>query len=360
MKECQIAVVGAGPAGLAAAIAAAGAGCPVLLLERSNHLGGQLIKQTHKFFGSRAEYAGERGVDIARLLAAEAASLPGVEIWQDATVLGYYQDGAVTVRRGGEFAVVKPRKLVVATGAAEKSLAFANNDLPGICGAGAIQTLMNVHGVLPGDRFLVVGAGNIGVIVAYQLLQAGVEVAAIVEAAPQVGCYWVHAAKVERCGVPILTSHSVKCAHGRETLEGVTVQALDADWRPVAGSEKEFAVDGMCLAVGLSPLAELLWQAGCRMSHVPELGGHVPLRDANMRTTNPNIYVAGDVAGVEEASAAMVAGKIAGLAAAAELGATGLKGKLAEAKFQLKALRAGPVGGKIRAGIAKIMLPEVG
>ena len=88
----------------------------------------------------------------------------------------------------------------------KKNLAFPNNDLPGIYGAGAVQTLMNVYGVLPGKRMLMVGAGNIGVIVAYQLLQAGVDVAGIIEAAPKIGGYWVHAAKVQRASVPIYTS----------------------------------------------------------------------------------------------------------------------------------------------------------
>lgn len=355
-----MAVVGGGPAGLMAALSAATSGVGVLLLERSPHLGGQLVKQTHKFFGSKAEYAGERGVDIARLLVNEVRSLPGIEVWTDATVLGHYPDGVITVKRGGEFATIRPAKLVVATGAAEKNLVFPNNDLPGIYGAGAIQTLMNVYGVLPGKRFAVVGAGNIGVIVAYQLLQAGVEVAAIIEAAPRPGCYQVHAAKVERCGVPILTRQTIKYAYGRDTLEGVVAWELDERWRPLPGSEKELAVDGLCLAVGLSPLAELLWQADCLMAFAPELGGHVPLRDGNMRTSHPDIFVAGDVAGIEEASTAMVEGKIAGLAAVAALGAGGVKGRLAEAKLQLAALRAGPVGDKIRAGLARVGLGEAG
>ncbi len=364
MTKTDIAIVGAGPAGLVAALHAARAGQRVLLLERFPHLGGQLIKQTHKFFGSKSEYAGERGVDIARTLIGEVGAADRVTVWNDATVLGYYPDGVLTVRHDGEFRTVLPKKLIVATGAAEKSLVFPNNDLPGIYGAGAVQTLMNVHGVLPGRRLLMVGAGNIGVIVAYQLLQAGVEVAAIVEAGPAVGCYQVHAAKVARCGVPIYTSHTVTWASGGRSLEGAVICRLDGGGKPVAGSEKEFAVDGMCLAVGLSPLTELLWQAGCRMCYVPELGGNIPLRDDDLLTSHPDIYIAGDVAGVEEASTAMVEGKIAGLAAASALGAgaAAVRQELAAAKAQLTALRAGPLCAKIRKGLqqaAKTTLAEV-
>ena len=121
----------------------------------------------------------------------------------------------------------KPKKVVVATGALEKLIPFLGNDLPGVYGAGAVQTLMNVYGVKPAKRVLMVGAGNIGLIVSYQLLQAGVDVVAIVEFAPKVGGYWVHAAKVRRLGVPIYLRHTVKRAIGESAVEGAVIQAVD-------------------------------------------------------------------------------------------------------------------------------------
>ena len=357
----DIAIVGAGPAGLMAAIKSGQAGGKVLVLERANYLGGQLVKQTHKFFGSKSEYAGERGVDIAEMLVKQAQANPNVTTWNNATVLGYYQeDGVLTVKHHNEFITIKAKKIIIATGASEKTLAFPGNDLPGVFGAGAVQTLMNVHGVMPGKRLLIVGAGNIGLIVAYQLLQAGVEVAGIVEAASTIGGYLVHAAKIRRAGIPIYISHTIKKAYGSPTLAGATVCQLDTNWQQIPGTEFDIVADGLCLAVGLTPLAELLWQAGCTMSYIPELGGYVPLRDANQLTTNPSIYIAGDVAGVEEASAAMVEGKLAGLAAAASLGLTHAKldQEYADAHNQLSALRAGSVSAKIRAGLAKATLGQ--
>ena len=360
MREADIAVVGAGPAGLMAAIQSAKMGAKVLLLERAEELGGQLIKQTHKFFGSREEYAGERGFEIARKLMVQLAQCSNVTVWKDATALGYYPDGVLSVKKGGAFCLVKPRKLIVATGASEKTLAFPNNDLPGIYGAGAVQTLMNVYGVKPAEKVLMVGAGNIGVIVAYQLLQAGVEVVAIIEAAPKIGAYWVHASKIQRCGVPILTRHTIKHAYGADRLNGVTVCQLDEKWSQIPGTERDFAVDGLCLAVGLSPLTELLWQAGCKMEFVPELGGYVPWRNADLLTTHHNIYVAGDVAGVEEASAAMVEGKLAGLAAAFSLHyqSENFAAFYHEAKTQLNALRSAPVSARVCHGLCKVQLEE--
>lgn len=358
VRKTDVAVVGAGPAGLSAAAAAAQAGARVVLIDRSEWCGGQLIKQTHAFFGSERQYASVRGIEIARLLTEIVQNLPNAEVMTGCTALGYYpDDGVLGLEKEGRFLKLKPKCLIVATGASERALAFPNNDLPGVYGAGAVQTLMNVYGVLPGRRVLMVGAGNIGLIVSYQLVQAGAEVAAIVEAAPKIGGYLVHAAKVRRLGVPILTSHTVKEAHGTDCVEGATIWELDGAFSPVPGTERRLEVDVICIAVGLSPLAELLWQAGCAMEYVPELGGHVPLRNEFMETSVKGVYVAGDVAGVEEASSAMVEGRLAGLAAAKSLGCgreEDLARQIEEAQKELAALRSGPVGEKIRRGLARV------
>ncbi|WP_333870653.1 NAD(P)/FAD-dependent oxidoreductase [Desulforamulus putei] len=358
MKHTEIAIVGGGPAGLAAALNAAKLGARIHLIDRNDYLGGQLIKQTHRFFGSKEQRASERGIDIARELANQVTASKNIQVMTEATALGYYEDGVLLVEQHKKIFAIKPERLIIATGGAEKTLLFPNNDLPGVYGAGAVQTLVNVFGVKPGKRVLMVGAGNIGVIVSYQLLQAGVEVAAIIEAAPRIGAYWVHASKVVRAGVPIYTRHTIQRAHGHREVTGATVVQLDENWQPVPGTEKEFDVDVICLSVGLTPLTELLWQAGCRMVFVPELGGNVPLRNEHLETSVPGIYVAGDVAGIEEASAAMMEGALAGLNAAASLGYTteslGLDRRNILA--QLEGLRSGPVGEKIRKGLAQALL----
>ncbi|SHM29919.1 sarcosine oxidase subunit alpha [Caldanaerovirga acetigignens] len=361
MKQAQIAVIGGGPAGLMAALAAAEMGASVTLIDRNSRLGGQLVKQTHKFFGSERQYASVRGIEIAEILSEKIKENPKIKVMLDSTVVAYYPDDGVLGIEVEEkkWVKMKAERIVVATGASEKFLLFENNDLPGIYGAGAVQTLMNEHGVLPGKNVLMVGAGNIGLIVSYQLMQAGVNVKAIIDAAPTIGGYWVHASKVARLGVPILTSYTVKAAYPNKmtgALERAVIWKLDENWKPVPGTEKVFNVDVMCIAVGLSPLAELLWQAGCRMKYVPELGGHVPVRNENMETTVPGIYVAGDVAGVEEASSAMMEGRLAGLSAAQSLGYDdgSCEEKKAEVKRELENLRSGPVGEKIRKGLSKL------
>lgn len=360
VKQTEILVIGGGPAGLCAAAAAAELGAQVLILERDSKLGGQLVKQTHKFFGSKKQYAGDRGIHIGEFLLEQVETNPKVEVWSDATCLGIYEDGVVTAEKDDQHIKIKPERIIVATGAAEKALMFPNNDLPGIYGAGAVQTLMNVAGVVPGKRVLMVGAGNIGLIVSYQLLQAGVEVAGVVEAAPHIGGYLVHASKIRRAGVPILTSHTVKEAYGDGTLEGVIICQLDDKWQPIPGTEQDIKCDVMCLAVGLSPLTELCWQAECEMKYIPELSGHVPVRTEYLETTRPGLYVAGDVGGVEEASSAMVEGRLSGISAALSLGygkdaAPELQ---AEALKELDELRSGPAGEKVMKGILKLLGKE--
>lgn len=356
MKDVELLVVGGGPAGLSAAATAAEAGANVLLCDRNFRLGGQLIKQTHKFFGSEKQHAKTRGFRIAAELETSLA-VPGnpAETWTEATVVGLYPDRVAGVLHGDRYEKVRFRACVLCPGAGERYLAFENNDLPGIVGAGAVQTLMNVHGVLPGKKVVMVGSGNIGLIVAYQLLQAGVKVEAVLEAAPKIGGYKVHAAKLARLGIPIRTQTSVVRAEGSDHVERVVVAALDSAWNPVPGTEETLACDALCVAVGLTPLHQLAAMAGAQMKYVPELGGMVPLLDSAKETSVPGLFCAGDASGIEEASAAIVGGRLAGLSAARFLGKPHPEdSRLREdLTTQLRILRSGPFGAKIRAGAAK-------
>lgn len=353
LGHVSLAVVGAGPAGLSAAIAAGRLGVESTVIDENDVAGGQLIKQTHMFFGSRDHYARTRGIDIGRELLTELESLPA-SLLLGTTVLGHYADGTLSLLRDGRHFRLSADCVILATGASENMLAFENCDLPGVYGAGAVQTLMNVSGVVPGERVLMIGAGNIGLIVSYQLLQAGADVAAVIEASPEVGGYHVHAAKIRRAGVPILTSHTVLRALGDERVEGATISRVDERWQPVEGTEETLDVDTICLAVGLTPNCELAFQRGCEESYVSELGGRVAAHDADLATTVPGVFIAGDASGIEEASTAMLEGRLAGLAAAGRLlpraGRERIVAMKAGAREDLRLLRAGPFGEKPRIG----------
>ncbi|UCD19815.1 MAG: FAD-dependent oxidoreductase [candidate division WOR-3 bacterium] len=310
-KTIDICVVGGGPAGLQAAIVVKELGGNVLIVDDNPILGGQLIKQTHKFFGSKLHYCGVRGIDIATIFSNRVQDL-GIEVINDATVVGYYDHDTLGILRHDNLFSLKAERYIFATGASENMLAFDNADLPGVYGAGAVQTMMNVYGVVPGKRALVVGSGNIGLIVPYQLLQAGVEVAAIVEIMTKFGGYYVHAAKIKRAGVPIYLKHTVIEAKGKDRIEAAVISEVGDDYTCLLGTEKTIECDMILIAIGLSPLCDLLYHAGCRIEYIPELGGNVPYHDTNMMTSKPNIFVCGDLACIEEASTAMLEGRIAG------------------------------------------------
>jgi NADPH-dependent 2,4-dienoyl-CoA reductase/sulfur reductase-like enzyme len=352
VRRVDVAVIGAGPAGLSAAAEAARQGCEVALLDENAAAGGQLFKQIHKFFGSRAHRAGRRGIDIGAELLDEVAGL-GVHVCLEAPVWGLYEGKTLAVAAPDHSWRLGAEAIVLATGATENGLAFQGWTLPGVMGAGCVQTMINVHRVLPGTRVLMVGSGNVGLIVAYQLLQAGAEVVAVVDVLPRVGGYPVHAAKIARAGVPVLTGHTVKEVRGDGLVEEATVWAVDERFQGLLGSEQTFRVDTVALAVGLTPMAELAWLAGCRMLYVPELGGHVPAHDGRMATSVPGVFVAGDVSGVEEASSAMEEGRLAGVWAAAAAGMASEEAAAEAAEphaAALHGLRSGPYGAHVRRG----------
>jgi sarcosine oxidase subunit alpha len=294
-------------------------------------------------------------VDIGSKLLEEVEHLP-VKLMKEATVLGLYPGRVLALLREGRLQRLSARTVVLATGASENMLAFPGSDLPGVYGAGAVQTLMNVDGVAPGRRVLMVGAGNIGLIVSYQLLQAGVEVAAVIEALPEIGGYHVHAAKIRRAGVPILTSHTILRAIGEEGVDSAIVSKIDGNWQPVEGTERKLEVDTICLAVGLTPNCELASQLGCEETYLRELGGRVSVHGPELETTIPGVFIAGDASGIEEASTAMLEGKLAGLSAAAMVLPDAMRPEIEqlqrEVREGLSALRAGPFGAQARRGKA--------
>jgi len=341
----EIAIVGAGPAGLCAAIEAARAGATARVIGEDAQPGGQLFKQIHKFFGSQDQYAGMRGFQIAEQLL-EDAEEAGVQLHLGATLWGTFGPQHLVVARDGLSVQHTAKRLILAIGAAEKVVAFPGWTLPGVMGAGAVQTLVNIHRVLPGRRVLMIGSGNVGLIASYQLLQAGAEIVGVLEAAPQIGGYEVHARKLLRLGIRICTSMTVHRALGRNRVQAAVIGPAEGAVRNRGGDEpQKIDVDLICLAVGMRPRTDLSRLLGCALCFEPALGGFVPLHNDRMETTVQGVYVTGDAAGVEEAGTAMEEGRLAGVAAAAALGKL-TPGKAAKRickiSKRLETLRSGP------------------
>jgi NADPH-dependent 2,4-dienoyl-CoA reductase/sulfur reductase-like enzyme/Fe-S-cluster-containing hydrogenase component 2/bacterioferritin-associated ferredoxin len=291
--ETDVLIIGGGPAGLSAALQLEKHGVNAILVDDKNQLGGKLVLQTHKFFGSVEDsHAGMRGMDIGKMLADKVDAAAHIQVWKNSTALYVFDDQKTGILRDGVYKIVTPKVILNAAGAREKFLRFKGNSLAGVYGAGAFQTLVNRDLVRPTRRLFIIGGGNVGIIAGYHALQAGIQVVGLAEALPRCGGYRVHEDKLKRFGVPIYTSHSIMSANGTESVESITIAEIDDTFTPIAGTEKTFACDTILIAVGLEPVAEFAREA---------------------MTAGIRVFSAGDAAEIAEASSAMFNGKIAGL-----------------------------------------------
>ncbi|TXL65778.1 NAD(P)/FAD-dependent oxidoreductase [Cerasibacillus terrae] len=350
----DVIIVGAGPAGLSAAIQCRKWDMNVLVIDEFPKAGGRLLGQLHQ------EPNGEwwNGIEETKQLT-ETASKLNTEIRLGISVhhVEKIDDGFLVHTNHGDFASVR---LLIATGAAESAAPVPGWTLPGVMSIGAAQVMTNVHRVRVGEKGIVIGINVLSAAIAREMQLAGVDLHSMVlPAMNPVTKDHAHPKKVmdklsriahlapsaflrfggkvakaniarklatqfyprngmKMWGMPIHLRKAVTQINGTDHVESVTMFDVTADGKLKKGTEKRVEVDFVCIAGGLYPLTELAAVAGCPFHYSEELGGHIPVHNEEMKTPIDGLFVAGNITGIESAKVARAQGKVAGLSIARE------------------------------------------
>jgi NADPH-dependent 2,4-dienoyl-CoA reductase/sulfur reductase-like enzyme len=333
---CDVLVIGAGAAGLAAAAAASEAGLDVVLVDERPKLGGQFYKQPARPGSGALDAQYREGLAlIGRLERSGCRVLAQTQVW---ALFGPHEVAAV----GPEASwLLRPRRLVLAAGAYERGVPLPGWTLPGVMTTGAAQTLLRAYQVVPGKRVLVAGNGPLNLQVAAELVRAGATVVGLAELAPRplpgrsgaaarmlalapdlIRDGLGYQLTLRRAGVPTFHRSALVRAEGDRQVARAVVARLDEAGRAVAGSERRVDVDAVCMGYGFLSSTELSRAAGCRHAFDEEQGQLVAVTDDRGRTSQEDIWAIGDGAGVAGARVARAAGTISALDVVRSLGGT--------------------------------------
>ncbi len=337
-ERLELVVIGAGPAGMEAAIAAAEANMAVTVIDGYARPGGQYFKQVSPPLKSDNLTARQKQ---AEFLFGRMEEL-GVRVFSDTLVWNAYPaiekgEWMLSLYGPGAPDSLQTKSLIIASGTYDRPVPFPGWTLPGVMTAGAVQIMLKTQQIIPGHRFLLSGTGPLQLAVGAQLIQAGAEVVAVLEAnsvglaqfrhAPAMWGQWAklregwdYWSTLRRAGVPLHYGRAVIEARGQQEVEEVVTARLDTDMTPIPGTEQTVAVDTLVIGYGFLPSTELTRLLGCDHDYVPEQLYYVPRRNDEMQTSLPGVYAAGDGAGVGGVELSRIEGRIAGLAAARELG----------------------------------------
>ncbi|WP_374965003.1 NAD(P)/FAD-dependent oxidoreductase [Lysinibacillus sp. RS5] len=353
--ENKVVIIGAGPAGLSAAITLAEKNIAVLVIDEYLYPGGRLLGQLYEespgkwwngIVESKRLFERAKALNVELLLQTSVSDLEKIE-----------QEWIVHTNKG----VFRTRQLLLATGAAESPFPIPGWTLPGVMSVGAAQVMTNVHRVKPGKRGVIIGVNVLSSAIAMELQIAGVQVAAITlpavnlltkdsgnpievmnsllhvshmapsplvkigskfmknEFMKKLGITFYPKNGVKMWDIPIMLRKAVVEIVGKDQVEGVVIATVNTDGSIVPGSEKRIKADFVCIAGGLYPLAELASLAGCPFHYIEQLGGFIPLHNEQMETNLDGLHVAGNITGIEGAKVALAQGKVAGLTIAHKL-----------------------------------------
>lgn len=299
-EQIDLAIIGGGPAGLAAAVAAYDSGVrDLLVLERDSHPGGILQQCIHNGFGLHRFQKELTGPEYAWEYEKMAAER-NISIRCGSMVLNVSPDKVLTVVSPEGVTQIEAKAVILAMGCRERSRGALNipgSRPAGIFSAGTAQKYVNCMGYLPGREVVILGSGDIGLIMARRMTLEGAKVKAVCELMPYSGGL---ARNIQQClrdfDIPLKLSHTVTAIHGKDRLTGVTVSQVDEQKRPIPGTEEEISCDTLLLSVGLIPENELSKGAGIRLD--PVTGGAVV--DEKRQTSCPGIFACGNVLHVHD------------------------------------------------------------
>lgn len=337
-ERTQLLVIGAGPAGLAAAIEAAERGLSVVLVDENPVSFTTMGDEVPLHFGqAMSAQARNRNAMMEAFIASEplieAAFEAGVDLRLGTACWGLYSNGPSLGWLPGTVAglnddercwMLAAQQVIVATGRRDMGLAFPGWEKPGVLGATAALALAGRYGALEPRRIVMLGSSTEALVTALALRDAGVVVAAIVEQADEIIGSPELAGRLKAGGTQLLTRHVVREATGRDHVEAALVSTVDTEGRAF-GPERSLACDGIVLAVGASPVIDLLDALGSRVAFQPERGGYAPLVDGDQRTSLRNVFAVGDAAGLwsdktRDRSIAEAEGRCAATATARDCG----------------------------------------
>ena len=329
----SVLIVGAGPAGMSAAIEAQARSARVIVVDEAARPGGQIYRQTYRpstrggAFADAGELARKE-----RLIGAFERLCDKIEYRPSTAAFALFGSRELHVANGAGTEVLHADSVVLTSGVREIAIPFPGWTTPGVMYAGGVQALLKAQSVLAGRRIVVAGAGPLPIVVAAQLLRAGGEVASLATlnslaaTARELHALWKgrdivleglrYLATVIRAGVPRLSGFVPVRVHGREQVESVLLARVDRDGSIIPNTEREIACDVVAVNYGFASNSELALMAGVAMRYDRPGGGWVPVVDEFGRTSVPGIFVAGDAAGLRGALVAEAEGRIAGAAAA--------------------------------------------
>jgi thioredoxin reductase len=344
--DADAGIVGAGPGGMAAAVALAEAGLRVAVVDEGPRAGGQIFRQLPEGFVGTAHRreppSHRRGHELLHALGRRPVRMePGATVWDAAP-------GRLWFERDGASWLLRCRWIVLAPGAYDRCLPFPGWTLPGVITAGAAQVMVRGFAVRPGARALVAGTGPLLLPTVTALLSAGVEVVAALEAAPRTALLralpgvlrsgarlreaWFYVRALLRAGVRLRCGWTVFAAEGDGCVQRAVIGRVGRDGRPRRGTARAIDVDVVCAGFGLVPSIELAQRLGCAVHRDPVRGGHCVTVDGRMQTSVDGVFAAGEICGIGGAEAAIAEGRLAAAAIIAQRDGRPLDARLIRAR----------------------------